>query len=154
MPKIVCGITTQWQHFDDLSALALYEMLQFRQQIFVVEQRSPYPDLDGLDGTAWHLVLRLEQVLAGYLRLLPPVNSTMPVRVGRVAIIAEMRRQGLGRRLMTEALLFCAEHYPGEPISLSAQLHLARFYQSFGFVEIGLPYDDFGVRHIDMRLPK
>jgi ElaA protein len=42
MPKI----TTEWQRFEELPADVLYEMLRFRQSIFVVEQRSPYPDLD------------------------------------------------------------------------------------------------------------
>ena len=56
MPKI----TTQWQRFEELSPDALYEILRFRQSIFVVEQRSPYPDLDGLDQEAWHLLLRAE----------------------------------------------------------------------------------------------
>ena len=58
LPKIAPGITTQWQRFDELSAPALYQLLRFRQQIFVVEQRSPYPDLDGLDQRAAHLLLR------------------------------------------------------------------------------------------------
>ena len=56
LPKIA----TEWQRFDELSSAALYEMLRFRQAIFVVEQRSPYPDLDGLDQGAWHLLLRAE----------------------------------------------------------------------------------------------
>ena len=153
MPKIASRITTQWQRFDDLSATALYELLQFRQQIFVVEQRSPYPDLDGLDLNAQHLLLRSDGALTGYLRMLLPSDTASAVRIGRVAIAAEMRGRALGRRLMTEALSFCAEHYPGQPIALSAQIHLARFYSSFGFAEIGLPYDDFGVPHIDMVMP-
>lgn len=154
LPKIAPGITTEWRRFDDLSATALYELLRFRQQIFVVEQRSPYPDLDGLDPNAWHLLLRIEGLLAGYLRLLPPANAASEVRIGRVAVASERRGEGLGHRLMTEALRFCAENYPGQPVALSAQLHLAHFYRSFGFTEIGPPYDDFGVPHIDMRLPR
>ena len=81
MPKI----TTQWQRFEELSPDALYEILRFRQSIFVVEQRSPYPDLDGLDQGAWHLLLRVEGELAGYLRLMQ-----MPVRIGRVAVAAHI----------------------------------------------------------------
>jgi ElaA protein len=48
-------ITTQWRRFDELTASELYELLRFRQSIFVVEQASAYPDLDGLDPSAWHL---------------------------------------------------------------------------------------------------
>ena len=57
MPKI----TAEWQRFEALSARRLYELLRFRQNIFVVEQRCSYPDLDGLDQIAWHLLVSAER---------------------------------------------------------------------------------------------
>jgi predicted GNAT family N-acyltransferase len=42
-------ITTEWQRFEALAAGELYELPRFRQDIFVIEQRSPYPDLDSPD---------------------------------------------------------------------------------------------------------
>jgi ElaA protein len=140
-------ITTEWQRFDELSADMLYEVLRFRQSIFVVEQRSPYADLDGLDQEAWHLLLLVEGELAGYLRLIP-----MPIRIGRVAVASQLRRRGLGRRLMEEGLRFCRERYPAQDIILAAQLKLVPFYSSFGFAVISEPYDDFGVMHVEMRM--
>ena len=138
---------TEWQKFAQLSAAALYELLRFRQGIFVVEQASPYPDLDGLDQQAWHLLLRVDGGLVGYARLIP-----RPLRIGRVAVAAGLRRQGLGRRLMDETLLFCRAHYPGQPVLLTAQTHLAPFYRGYGFEPNGEPFDDFGVAHVEMRL--
>ena len=143
MPKI----TTEWQRFDALTADQLYQLLRFRQSIFVVEQRSPYPDLDGLDHDAWHLLLRTDGALAGYLRLMP-----MPVRIGRVAVAPHLRRRGLGRKLMAEALRFCGGRYPAEPVALGGQLHLVSFYESFGFATTSKPYDDFGVTHVEMKM--
>ncbi len=141
-----------------MSAAALYELLRFRQQIFVVEQGSPYPDLDGLDQSACHLVLRAE----GDARRLsaPGANGRIsgrsggagPDRPGRLPVGAGWRRHGLGRRLMTDALSFCRERHPGQPIALSAQATLVRFYGTLGFVVISAPYDDFGVAHVDMEL--
>src|ERR1700730_8111113 len=122
MPKI----ETQWQPFEALSADQLYQLLRFRQSIFVVEQRSPYPDLDGLDQSAWHLVARTNGELAGYLRLIP-----QPLRIGRVTVAAPLRRRGLARSLMGEALLFCREKYPGLLVVLTAQAYLVTFYRSF-----------------------
>jgi ElaA protein len=151
LPKIVPAITTKWRRFDELSATALYEMLRFRQQIFVVEQRSPYPDLDGFDQSAHHLLLAADGSLSGYLRLMPPADREAVVRIGRVAVAAGWRRQGLGRRLMTEALSLCRERYASHAIGLSAQCHLVGFYRSFGFAEIGAPFDDGGIPHIEMR---
>ena len=144
MPEIL----TRWQRFEQLSARELYELLQFRQSIFVVEQRSPYADLDGLDQEAWHLLLRSEGELAGYLRLIP-----MPIRIGRVAVASQLRRRGLGRRLMEEGLRFCTERYPAQDVILAAQLNLVPFYSSFGFGVISEPYDDFGVVHVEMTMP-
>ena len=140
-------IETEWQRFETLSADELYELLRFRQAIFVVEQRSAYPDLDGLDRQAMHLLLRAEGKLAGCLRLVPS-----PLRIGRVATDATLRRCGLGRQLMREALLYCRATYPGRAVAVSAQAHLVPFYRGFGFEVIGEPYDDFGVTHLDMEL--
>jgi ElaA protein len=79
-------VTMKWRLFDELSGSELYELLRFRQTIFVVEQRSPYPDLHGLDQKAWHLVARGESELAGYLHLMPIAGPPPLVRIGRVAV--------------------------------------------------------------------
>lgn len=142
-------VATKWQRFDQLTADGLYELLRFRQGIFIVEQESPYPDIDGLDQNAWQLLLRADGVLAGCLRLIPPPPL---VRIGRVAVAAPLRGRGLGRRLIEEALGFCRERYPAQEIVLAAQLEIAPFYQSFGFAVISEPYDDFGVQHVEMKL--
>jgi len=136
-----------WQRFDALTAAELYELLRFRQSIFIVEQRCPYPDLDGLDQRAWHLLARAEGALVGCLRLIP-----QPLRIGRVAVALPLRRRGLARRLMNEALVFCRERYPELPVVLTAQNYLVSFYRSFGFQPTGEPFDDFGLTHVDMEL--
>lgn len=146
------NIALEWQRFADLSATALYEILRFRQQIFVVEQRSPYPDLDDLEIAARHLTARAPGGLAGYLRLVPPDEPAAAARIGRVSVVQALRGRGLGRRLMNEALTFCRRHYPAQRLALDAQLKLMPFYASFGFRPVGAPYDDFGVAHIAMTL--
>ena len=139
----------QWHGFGDLSAALLYEALRFRQAIFVVEQRSPYPDLDGEDERADHLLLRVDGALAGYLRLIPD-PSERRVAIGRVAVAAARRRHGLARLLMAEALARCRQDYPACAVTLSAQTYLIPFYESLGFRATSAPYDDYGVPHVDM----
>lgn len=151
MPRMSPRIAFEWLRFEALTTVELYELLRFRQGIFVVEQCSPYPDLDALDQGALHLVARVDKELAGYLRLIPTTGPPL-VRIGRVAVSPPQRRQGLGRMLMEKALLFCHERYSGQPIALSAQLHLVPFYENFGFVATSDPYDDFGVAHVEMAL--
>jgi ElaA protein len=141
------SITPEWRRLEELSAAELYALLAFRQSIFVVEQRSPYADLDGLDLDAWHLRLVTGGKLAGCLRIVPLPNA---IRIGRVAVAPPLRRRGLGRMMMEEALAFCRTHYPRRTLALSAQLHLTGFYQGLGFTPISSPYDDCGVAHIDM----
>ncbi len=140
----------EWLGFADFSAEALYEMLRFRQAIFVVEQASPYPDLDGRDQWAQHLLLRIDGALAGCLRLIPDPAGRQ-VTIGRVAVAAPLRRRGLARLMMSEALARCRRDYPDFDAILGAQTYLAPFYESLGFRPISGPYDDYGVPHVDMR---
>src|SRR5712691_9477508 len=100
----------EWCNFADLSTALLYEVLRFRQAIFVVEQASPFPDLDGLDERAHHLLLRVDDELSGYSRLIPYPGEAC-VAIGRVAVAAPRRRLGLARLLMAEALARCWRHY-------------------------------------------
>ena len=145
-----------WQSFAEFSADELYEMLRFRQAIFVVEQRSPYPDLDGRDRDreALHLLMREGDRLVGYLRLQTPADALAPIAIGRIAIGASHRGEGRGASLVDTALGLCRERYPRQPVRLHAQLHLTRFYERFGFAMVGAPFDDYGVPHVEMRKPR
>ena len=141
----------EWRSFDELPAPLLYELLRFRQAIFVVEQSCAYPDLDGRDGHAEHLLLRVEGELAGYLRLIPSPDGAR-VAIGRVAVRLEHRGHGLARRMMQDALARCRRDYPDRTVTLTAQTYLAPFYESLGFRATSAPYHDYGLSHIDMSL--
>ena len=145
------GPTLEWRDFDGFAAAELYDLLRFRQAIFVVEQSSPYPDLDGSDRRAHHLLLSVDGVLAGYARVIPhPAEGR--VAIGRVAVAEGWRRRGFTRRIMQEALARCRRDYPGLPIALSAQTYLAPFYRSLGFRAVSGPSLDHGIEHIEMDL--
>ena len=145
------GVRPYWRRFSELTASELYEALRLRQAAFVVEQASPYPDLDGLDRRALHLLLRVEDALAGYLRLIPYADEQR-VAIGRVAVGPPFRRRGLARLMTGEALVRCRREHPNWTVTLSAQTYLVPFYESLGFRTVSAPYDDYGVPHADMRL--
>jgi ElaA protein len=154
--KIAENLILEWRAWDSLSAAELYELLEFRQAIFVVEQTSPYPDLDGRDAAARHLALRKDGALIGYLRLIAPGSESESrplVRLGRVAVAPAERGSGYGRLMVDEALRLAAALCPGCDTEIGAQTYLEPFYRSFGFVAATSPYDDFGVPHIDMVRP-
>jgi ElaA protein len=149
-------IALAWHGWADLSLDALYELLEFRQAIFVVEQASPYPDLDGRDAAARHLTLRRGGQLVGYLRLIAPDAENDPrpmVRIGRVSVAEAARGLGFARTMMNEALRLAGAAHPGCALEIGAQTYLEPFYRSFGFAPSTSPYDDFGVPHIDMVRP-
>jgi ElaA protein len=82
--------------------------------------------------------------------LAPDAGHPTP-RIGRVLVSGRTRGRQLGRRLMERALASCEEHWPGEPVELGAQAHLAGFYGSLGFAAVGEPYDEDGILHVWMR---
>ena len=144
-------VSLQWYRFEELGPALLYELLRFRQAIFVVEQSCAYPDLDGLEQAAQHLLLRIDGALAGCLRLIPFADEKR-IKIGRVAVAETARGQGFARALMREALAHCRHDYPDHAVMLSGQTYLAPFYESLGFVVTSAPYDDYGIPHVDMVL--
>jgi ElaA protein len=146
------ALAWSWRRFEDLGVDGVYDMLALRAKAFVLEQ-GPYMDPDGADRHAWHLLGRDARsgALLAYLRVLDAGVKFDDVSIGRVVVDASLRGQGLGHELMREALALCARQWPGQPISISAQAHLQRFYNRHGFHTSSSPYLDDGILHVDMR---
>lgn len=149
-----------WRTFDELDAPTLYALLALRQSILVVEQRSPYVDLDGRDREARHLVaVSPDGAFVGYARLFGPHDCGGTGRAstsfGRVAVLEALRKHGVGRALIAECLRVLDAEHPRHPVRISAQTYLERLYASFGFSRDSEPYADCGVMHVDMlRTPR
>jgi len=147
-------IEWQWSSFADLRAAQLYEMLALRQQVFVLEQTCLYPDIDGLDVGAHHLLGWREvdgkRELAATLRCLAPGAKYTEMSLGRVVTSPATRGTGLGRELVARGIACACALHPGHAIRIGAQSHLEQFYGSFGFVTVSEPYDEDGIMHIDM----
>lgn len=144
----------QWSTFAELSTPDLHELLMLRSSVLVVEQASPYPDIDGKDPACHHLRLWVDghPGLAGCARCLGPDFVAGGVAFGRLALAPGLRRHGYGRALVAEALRFLEERWPGQDVVIGAQAYLEEFYGSFGFRREGDLYDDVGIPHYDMRL--
>ncbi len=137
------------RRMDAFSAVELYALLRLRVDVFVVEQDCAYPELDGNDEASLHLRLLIDGETAAYARLWQPPDRAP--RIGRVLVSPGHRGRRLGEALMREAISACEAHFPGQPIALSAQSHLERFYRSFGFVPTSQEYVEDGIAHIDMQ---
>lgn len=138
--------------FLNLSLDELYQIMNLRQRVFVLEQSCPYVDADGLDPKAWHLMGRdAEGRLLSYARLLGPgVAYEGFASFGRIVTAKEARGTGEGRRLMQHVLSELEQLFPGSPIKISAQSYLEKFYGDFGFTAQGASYLEDNIPHIAM----
>jgi ElaA protein len=133
--------------FGALDARTAYDVWRLRQQVFVVEQNCPYPDLDGRDleeGTR-HVLLRDGDELMGYARVLDDGDVW---RIGRVVLARQARARGLADPLLQTALQVC----PDRPVVMDAQTPLRAWYERFGFEVSGEEFLDDGIPHVPMRL--
>jgi ElaA protein len=131
--------------FRDLDTTTLYAILKLRGDVFVVEQKCPYGDLDGRDtepGTRHVWLARGDDILA-YLRILDDGEHE---RIGRVLTAPAARGAGLAQRLMTEALTVIGNR----PSVLDAQAHLVAFYARFGYRPTGPEFMEDGIPHVPM----
>lgn len=135
--------------FSQLSCLELYQILQLRVNVFVVEQNCPYSEIDGKDITALHLFAKQDDVVIAYARILPS-DDNLP-KIGRVVVHQDYRNRNLGKQLMTTAIFECNQRFGGD-IHISAQSYLKKFYKNLGFVAISDEYLEDGIPHIDMQL--
>jgi ElaA protein len=140
-------ITITTGPFTDLDAATAYAVWKLRQDVFVVEQQSPYADRDGRDdepGTQ-HVLLRDDDELLGYARVLDDGDSW---RIGGVVLTARARGRGLADELMLAAVQVA----PARDVVLDAQTPLAGWYSTFGFEQDGPEFLEDGIPHTPMRL--
>ena len=134
--------------FQELSVDELYEMLQIRAAVFVVEQNCPYQDLDYVDKQAYHVFLRENGETLGYLRVIGKGDRLQEASVGRV--ISLKRRQGIGGALMRAGLAVAKEKFGADKVMVGAQKYAIPFYESVGFRVISDVYLEDGIPHVYM----
>jgi ElaA protein len=148
--------TIDWHfsRFADLTPFDLYDVLAARQNVFILEQTCLYPDIDGYDLEAHHLLgwrdVDGKRQLAAYLRVLAPGAKYDEMSIGRVITTPATRGSGAGRALLDQGIAHAEALHPGHRIRIGAQQYLERFYASFGFETVSAPYDEDGIMHIDM----
>ena len=138
------------KRFDELGLPEYHELLKLRCAVFVVEQQSPYQEVDDADKEALHLYFRDEAgELAAYARVLPAGVTHETPSIGRV--IAVQRGTGAGRRIMEEAIRVAQSELGADVITIEAQVQARGFYEKLGFVQTSDEFDDGGIPHIEMQ---
>jgi ElaA protein len=136
--------------FADLTTFELYDLLRLRSDVFVVEQHCVYPDVDGKDKYAWHVIGYADGHLVAYARLFKAGDYFDNASIGRVVTKFSARNTGLGHQLMKEAVKALFELIGTQTIEISAQQHLEAFYNAHGFVSKGESYLEDDIPHIRM----
>ena len=118
-----------------------------RGKVFIEEQGiSREEEWDGLDEDATHFLARLAGRPIGTARLLATGQ------IGRMAVLPEFRRTGVGRRLL-DAAVDAASASGKTLVFLHAQRDVEAFYRANGFVTEGETFFEAGIAHVNMRRP-
>ena len=137
--------------YNELSKDQFFDILKLRIEIFVVEQSCYYQELDDEDKEAFHVSIYNNGIIVAVGRIIPNLNNR-EVKIGRIAVRMNQRKKGLASTMMEDMLNFISKKYGDFSVLLSAQTYLIKFYQSYGFNEIGDTYLEDGIEHINMVL--
>jgi predicted GNAT family N-acyltransferase len=137
----------------------LREALAVRFRVFVDEQHVPADEeIDAYDASptgtegaeALHILAKADEVMVGAARLLLDAPTGGAVHLGRVAVLAEWRRSGVGNALM-ERLHGEARARGYVRVEISAQTHAIPFYERLGYIAEGPVYLEAGIEHCAMH---
>jgi ElaA protein len=138
------------KNFNELTTTELYQILQLRFNVFVLEQQSLYDEFDNKDFEAQHIFFSEDSKIVSYIRVFKKDSNTGTF--GRVVVTKEYRGKNLGYEIVQEGIKYLLEDLASKSIDIEAQQYLKKFYEKVGFVQVSDPYDDCGVMHIDMTL--
>lgn len=124
-------------------------LLEIRRVVFIVGQDVPeHLERDGRDGEALQFIAFKDETPIGTARVLVEDGTG---KIGRVAVLEDQRRRGVGTELMRMIL----DDLRGEGLhtaKLGAQTHALGFYQALGFEPYGPEFLDAGIPHRSMSI--
>ena len=128
----------------------LYEVLRLRSEVFVLEQRCLFQDMDGSDPQAMHLLGVRGGELLGYARCFGAGVKFPEASFGRVVTRQSVRGTSLGHALIEQAITAIHQLWGPQPIRNGAPTHLADFYTKHGFKDVGCTYLEDGIPQLEM----
>lgn len=136
--------------FQELNTKELYDILQLRSEVFVVEQDCVYQDIDGKDENALHIIGFKNNKIVAYTRVFNAGDYFDYASIGRVVVSRNERQFKYGYAIMNASIKAIQNHYNTTKIKISAQTYLKRFYNNLEFFESGEGYLEDGIPHILM----
>lgn len=116
---------------------------QIRRQVFIEEQKVPEElEWDEFDDSSIHFLASCEDQPVACARL------KADGQIGRMAVLAEHRNRGFGRKLL-KFILQTSEQKLSK-VYLHAQLTAVPFYKKQGFIETGEIFYEANIPHREM----
>ncbi|MBJ6368432.1 GNAT family N-acetyltransferase [Snuella sedimenti] len=143
-------LTIKIKRFSELSIHELYDTLQLRSEVFVVEQDCVYQDLDGKDEEALHVLGFKNNKLIAYTRIFKAGDYFKEASIGRVVVAKNERDFKYGYDIMKASIKAVHDCFNTTVIKISAQVYLKKFYSNLGFKTIGEQYLEDGIPHVAM----
>ncbi|MBO6794461.1 MAG: GNAT family N-acetyltransferase [Balneolaceae bacterium] len=139
--------------FEKLTPFELQSIFYLRQQVFIIEQKCFYSDIDQSDSVAHHLMYFDGTELKGYLRIFRPgVKFEDAVSIGRIVVAPAYRGGDTGGKLINKGIEVSKELFNCRTIKIEAQSALDGYYANFGFKSISEVYIVDDIPHKLMEL--
>ena len=135
------------KRLNEIKQEELYSIFKLRSEVFVVEQRILYIDLDNQDLSSTHYYIKDDLGVFAYLRVIDfGVHYDNYTSIGRFCVREDKRQQGIGKMLIMEAI----KDLGNKGIKIASQAYLEDMYRSVGFKTISEPFILEGILHIEM----
>lgn len=131
--------------------------LAVRKQVFCEEQGVSIKDeIDVFDDLnhkkSIHFIVWDKDIVVATCRI---INQTDYAKIGRVAVLAEFRGRGIGKKLVNYGIDSCLEenlfNVRNKYFYLESQVSAIDFYKKLGFKEFGEEFEDCGIKHKKMQ---
>ena len=136
--------------FEEFTTKELYDVLQLRSEVFVVEQDCVYQDMDGKDQKALHIIGYKNNKVVAYTRVFQPGDYFEYASIGRVVVAKSERQHKFGYAIMKASIEAIKTHYNQTKIIISAQCYLKNSYNNLGSFKGGEQYLEDGIPNVTM----
>jgi predicted GNAT family N-acyltransferase len=118
-----------------------------RRRVFIEEQHVPEEiEMDDDDAHAFHALALLDGKPVGCGRFVAHDNE---VKIGRMAVLANLRTRGIGREILLYLMRIARERGYRHAV-LHAQMTAEGFYLKNGYAPVGEVFEEAGIAHRTM----
>ena len=102
------------KRFNEIDSKTLHNIFLLRSEVFIVEQECAYQDIDGKDFKSIHIIGKQKGEIIAYSRIMSLNNEFCSI--GRVLVKKELRKKGIGIKLMTKTIEEATSEYNSRKI--------------------------------------